>query len=126
MSNSGNWIRESTREAIYRRDDYTCVYCFGTIADSVTLTLDHILPRVDGGSNEYFNLVTCCLACNSSRKSTPFAEWVPDPDRAAAIRRQAKRRIDNIRKELLFERAAHARALEILQAMGIALEPIPF
>lgn len=39
-------------------------------------TLDHILPRDLGGSNETHNLVTSCGRCNGSRGSGPLLGWV--------------------------------------------------
>lgn len=58
-----NWIRKDKRLAIYRRDDFSCVYC----GSREKLTLDHVIPHNDGGSNEADNLVTCCHECNCSR-----------------------------------------------------------
>lgn len=58
-----NWIRQEKRLAIYRRDGFACVYCGST----VKLTLDHVIPHCEGGSNCHSNLVTCCHACNCSR-----------------------------------------------------------
>lgn len=52
-------IRPS-RNRIYKRDDYECVYC----GSSRNLTLDHVLPKSRGGKNEWTNLVTSCFKCN--------------------------------------------------------------
>jgi hypothetical protein len=52
-----------SRNNIYRRDDYTCVYC-GTEND---LTIDHVIPRSKGGKNTWENLVTCCGTCNVTK-----------------------------------------------------------
>lgn len=49
-----------TRDNIYKRDDYKCIYC----NTSRSLTLDHVIPRSKGGNNEWDNLVTCCHSCN--------------------------------------------------------------
>ncbi len=48
------------RHRIYRRDGGECVYCGST----KQLTLDHVIPKSKGGSNEWTNLVTCCHKCN--------------------------------------------------------------
>jgi hypothetical protein len=42
------------------------VYCNANIEDT-KLTLDHLTPYSQGGSNDASNLVTACLRCNSSR-----------------------------------------------------------
>ena len=76
--NSSKWIRPEKRLAIYHRDGFRCVYCLRTAAfDEILLSLDHVVRRCDGGSNEASNLVTSCLRCNSSRwKSAPPTEEV--------------------------------------------------
>ncbi len=58
-------IPASIRTQVFERDRYRCRYC-GTHID---LTLDHIVPEIDGGESTPANLVTCCKSCNS-RKGT--------------------------------------------------------
>lgn len=67
---SNSWIRRDKRLAIYLRDGWRCVWCgeSGGDADAPGMTLDHLRPRTEGGSNEADNLVTSCLACNTSRQ----------------------------------------------------------
>lgn len=62
-----NWIRQSTRLAIYLRDGLACVYCGRGVDDAERLTLDHVRPHSHGGTNDPGNLVTCCHRCNSAR-----------------------------------------------------------
>jgi len=60
-------IRPS-RNRIYKRDDYECVYC----GSSRNLTIDHVIPKSRGGTNEWTNLVTSCFKCNLKKAdSTP-------------------------------------------------------
>jgi len=54
------------RERIFRRDDWTCVYC-GTAGTEAELTVDHVEPRVKGGDGSDGNLVTSCRACNARK-----------------------------------------------------------
>ncbi len=61
------WITRKKRLAIYLRDGLACAYCGATIEDGAMLTLDHIIPHCEGGSNAETNLVTACRKCNSSR-----------------------------------------------------------
>ncbi|CAM9403120.1 unnamed protein product [Phaeothamnion confervicola] len=44
---------------IFNRDNSTCQYC-GSAAQSV----DHIIPRSQGGGHHWHNMVACCLKCN--------------------------------------------------------------
>jgi hypothetical protein len=62
-----NWIRQSSRLAIYLRDGLACVYCGHSVENGAQLTLDHVRPYDNGGTNKPTNLVTCCHRCNSSR-----------------------------------------------------------
>ena len=50
-----------TKREVFRRDDYRCQYCG---MRSHRLTLDHVVPRHQGGEYSWNNLVTACEACN--------------------------------------------------------------
>ncbi len=73
------WISKKTRYRIYARDGWRCVWCgrelrtgtltidgcaFPVVADA---TLDHVIPRSEGGTNQPSNLVTSCMRCNRGR-----------------------------------------------------------
>lgn len=62
-----NWIRQEKRLAIYLRDGLACVWCGASTEAGAQLTLDHLTPHCQGGSNGEANLITCCKACNDSR-----------------------------------------------------------
>ena len=70
-----NWLRPEKRLAIYLRDGLACAYCGEGIEDGATLTLDHLVPHHQGGSNEVANLVTACRRCNSSRGERDYREF---------------------------------------------------
>ncbi len=53
-----------SKENIFSRDKFTCQYC-GAI--NRPLTIDHIIPRVKGGSDSWTNLVTACQICNNNK-----------------------------------------------------------
>ena len=62
---------QAQRDAIYSRDGFVCYLCGCTVqtggdynADDAA-TLDHVIPRSKGGSDEDENLRTCCRLCNS-------------------------------------------------------------
>jgi len=50
---------------------YYCVYC--GLTDN--LSTDHIMPIVKGGTQDFKNLVTACLSCNSSKHKSFFIDW---------------------------------------------------
>ena len=49
------------RRNIFKRDHNRCQYC-GSV--KAPMTIDHIIPRVRGGSDSWENLVAACMACN--------------------------------------------------------------
>jgi 5-methylcytosine-specific restriction endonuclease McrA len=58
----GSYKWKQQRLLVLRRDCYICAYC-GEAANEV----DHVQPRVLGGSDDLDNLVACCRRCNSSK-----------------------------------------------------------
>lgn len=55
---------KALRQSVYEADDFVCVYC-GAGDD---LSLDHIVPQVNGGDDSFENLVTCCRSCNTRKR----------------------------------------------------------
>jgi 5-methylcytosine-specific restriction endonuclease McrA len=53
-------VKLSKREVL-RRDNYTCQYCGQKVPH---MTIDHIIPRSQGGKHEWDNLVAACPTCN--------------------------------------------------------------
>lgn len=96
---TSKWIRADLRLAIYLRDRFTCLYCSRDLsdADPRDVTLDHITPKADGGSNLPANLVTACLSCNCSKRDMPVSLFT-GPERVKMIRRNVRRKIDSYRK----------------------------
>ncbi len=61
-----------SRRNIYKRDRYTCQYC-GQQPGSEELTIDHVLPRSQGGGTTWENCVLACLECNKRKANrTPL------------------------------------------------------
>ena len=52
-----------SRTNIFKRDNNRCLYC-GT---RESLTLDHVLPKAQGGRDTWENLATACQKCNSKK-----------------------------------------------------------
>lgn len=73
----GQWIRTDKRLSIYLRDRFGCGYCGRDLTDAAPadVTLDHLLPRSAGGTNDATNLVTACRGCNSSRQDRPWLDY---------------------------------------------------
>ena len=55
-----------SRRNIFKRDHYTCQYC-GAQPGIEELTLDHVVPRAQGGQSRWDNCVLACMACNKRK-----------------------------------------------------------
>lgn len=89
-THGSKWIRPVKRLAVYLRDGFRCAYCGRDLHDSppADVTLDHLLPRCFGGSNDAENLVTACRSCNSQRADRKWREYAT----GGAVARIAKQR----------------------------------
>ena len=52
-----------SRRAVFARDRETCQYC-GQQPGRANLTMDHVIPRSQGGQTIWENVVTACRDCN--------------------------------------------------------------
>ncbi len=55
-----------SRINIFTRDKNTCQYC-GTTLPKTELNLDHVVPKSQGGSSTWENVVTSCIDCNRKK-----------------------------------------------------------
>lgn len=53
-----------TRRKVFERDGSRCRYC-----GKEATTLDHVIPRSQGGPNTRKNLVACCESCNGKKRN---------------------------------------------------------
>jgi hypothetical protein len=51
-----------------------CLWC-GRVLPASRLTLDHVVPRSAGGSNQMANLCLACRRCNRDRRDMSPLEW---------------------------------------------------
>jgi 5-methylcytosine-specific restriction endonuclease McrA len=73
----GSVVEESSksiRERVFSRDKFSCRYC-GANLERGTPTIDHIVPRCQGGGDDLDNLATCCSTCNSSKGGRTPEQW---------------------------------------------------
>jgi 5-methylcytosine-specific restriction protein A len=91
-TNGSKWIRPEKRLALYLRDSFRCVYCCADLHDAspADVTLDHVVPRADGGSHDASNLITCCRHCNSARQDKALARFA-GPETRKDIKRLTAR-----------------------------------
>ena len=60
-----------TRKNIIIRDNYTCCYCGSTRGP---MTVDHVIPKHMGGSDNWENLVCACDRCNNLKSNRTPAQ----------------------------------------------------
>jgi hypothetical protein len=65
------WDR--ARDFVLARDGNKCRYC-GTTEGQ--MHVDHVFPKIRGGSNNPENLVVACAACNLSKGARTPEEWL--------------------------------------------------
>lgn len=61
---------------VFRRDNYTCVYCGN---DHTPLTIDHLVLWEEMGDTVEGNLVTACKKCNHTRGSQQIPDFIKSP-----------------------------------------------
>lgn len=70
------------RLKIFQRDKYTCSYCnYKNGIDGEKeriMSIDHIVPISQGGTNKEDNLTTCCLNCNIRKNDKFLPELIKD------------------------------------------------
>jgi HNH endonuclease len=72
------------RARILMRDTHRCHWCGG-----YANTVDHVVPRIEGGTDDAANLVAACMRCNSARSMA----WVLEHRGAPRQRRQSRRAV---------------------------------
>ena len=66
-----------SRRNIFRRDHFTCQYCHRQ-PGTEELTIDHVLPRSQGGTSTWENCVLACISCNARKADrTPVEAHMP-------------------------------------------------
>jgi hypothetical protein len=66
-----------SRRSIFKRDDYTCQYCGKRAPEDLSceeLTLDHVIPKSQGGKMVFENVLLACTKCNRKKDARTPAE----------------------------------------------------
>lgn len=68
-------ISKKMRFEVFKRDGFQCGYC-GKTPPQVTLEVDHIDPKSQGGGDDINtildNLITACFDCNRGKSNIPL------------------------------------------------------
>lgn len=57
---------ETTRKRILDRDLWVCQYCAAPL-EGANATVDHIVPKIEGGTDSDSNLMASCRSCNGAK-----------------------------------------------------------
>lgn len=66
-----NAVYVISRKELHKLHNSACIYC----GSFDRISMDHVVPIYRGGSHGIGNLVSACLACNSSKKDRTIMEW---------------------------------------------------
>lgn len=58
-----------SKSGVLRRDNFMCAFCSGKAT-----TIDHIVPRAQGGKNTWKNTIGACSPCNNKKRDRTPAE----------------------------------------------------
>jgi len=76
--------RNFSKSTLYKRDNHTCQYC-GTKKSMQNLSIDHIVPRSQGGITTWDNVVIACKECNAKK-----ADRTPDQANMPLLKKPLK------------------------------------
>jgi hypothetical protein len=65
------------REYLLEKFDHQCAYCGRELSDAM-LEIEHMTPKIRGGTNELSNLVIACSTCNREKGTRTPEEWAED------------------------------------------------
>ncbi len=71
---SRSFKRPNRRNVIWNKTQGRCAHC-GRLTRACDQTVDHFIPRVDGGGFDTRNLMPLCRSCNTYRSDEPVNHW---------------------------------------------------
>lgn len=62
-----------TKRNVLRRDGFVCQYC-GAKGTAAEMTVDHVIPKCQAGSDSWENLVCACIDCNLKKSDKTISK----------------------------------------------------
>lgn len=98
--------RRIWKDSIKESFNYKCAYC----GSRENLTLDHVVPRFHGGTDETKNLICACAECNRDKSHEDWRSWYTrqgfyDPYKEARIIEWQKQNTANFSNYIETKRA---------------------
>ena len=88
-------VTPTDRMFVFDRDRLACFYCDDQLSVE-TATVDHVVPRLHGGSHDVENLVTACQPCNSSKNARRLPDEADVLAEVAARNEAARAEIERV------------------------------
>lgn len=106
-------LTQTRKNIIHVRDGYRCYYCRRICCGDGDRrpTIDHRVPKAQGGDDRYDNLVTACFACNQDKADTPLSDFIRATMPSAG--KKHKRRTNPADLAIAQQRAERKRAERI-------------
>ena len=77
QSNATKYSRKfssALKQAVWDKTDGYCYYCGKKLKPWQTFSIDHVIPVIQGGTDDLENLVPSCKQCNA-RKGAKVGKW---------------------------------------------------
>lgn len=71
----GNSITPTKRRIVYDESSGHCIYC-GHLISLKQLSVDHIIPRSNGGTDSLENLICSCRICNNNKNDLSISQYI--------------------------------------------------
>ena len=68
------YVHHKTRDFVIAESGGRCIYCVRSFGSDPVV--DHLIPRVNGGSSEGENMAAACRACNSRKGQMSVEEYI--------------------------------------------------
>jgi len=72
---SGGKIDELYLNILYKLQNGKCYYCGDELSGYRNKSIEHLIPTIKGGDNNWINLVYACKGCNSKKHDMTLAEF---------------------------------------------------
>lgn len=86
----GAYKAKFTKENLLYRDEFRCQYCSNKFF-AKELTMDHVIPKMDGGKRNFENIVMACTPCNL-KKGHKYIRPIKEPRRPSYYELMHKRK----------------------------------
>ena len=64
-------VRQSTKQLVFNKSDGFCARCGKSFSQfGVKGTIDHVVPKAEGGADELDNYIPLCYECNQAKRDT--------------------------------------------------------